>query len=249
VMWLFGILKKNWNKTVRRIQMEKRDPARFISEQLAGLGFDEMTIKESMRAVGLEVEKMDDGSLVKFADELMKRRFRIVIAGNKADKASDENLKKIQDVGGIVCSAMYEFTLKTATQNGYIKYIPGDDHFEILKELNEKQKKALDMIAGFMKRHGGTGVQQALNRTVFDMLDYIVVYPVEDENRYTDTKGNILPDAFLVKKGTTARELAYMIHTDIGKNYIYAVDARKKIRIAEDHELENGDVIKIVSSA
>ena len=58
-----------------------------------------------------------------------------------------------------------------------------------------------------------------------------------------------MPDALLVKKGTTARQLAYLIHTDIGKHFIYAVDAKKKMRIAEDSELKHNDVIKIVSSA
>ncbi len=249
VMWLFGILKKNWEKIVRRIQMEKRDPARFISEQLAGLGFDEMTVRESLKTTDRDVGKMDDESLLKFSEELMRGRFKIVIAGNKADKAPDENLRKISEIGGVVCSAMYEFTLRTANNNGYIRYRPGDRDFKVVKELNEKQKKALEMIAGFMKRYDGTGVQKAINTVVFDKLGYIVVYPVEDENKYTDTKGNVLPDALLVKKGTTARELAYMIHTDIGKNYIYAVDAKKKIRISEDYELKDGDVIKIVSSA
>ncbi|RLI80692.1 redox-regulated ATPase YchF, partial [Archaeoglobales archaeon] len=125
----------------------------------------------------------------------------------------------------------------------------GDKDFEIIKELNEKQLKALELIRGFMKKNNGTGVQEALNRIVFDLLDYIVVYPVEDENKYTDTKGNVLPDALLVKKGTTAKELAFLIHTDIGKNFIHAIDARKKMRIADDYELKNNDVIKIVSSA
>ncbi len=249
VMWLFGILKRNWDKFVRRIQMEKRDPAKYISEQLAGLGFDEMTVREAMRGSGVNIGAADNEILAGFADELMKKRFRIVIAGNKADKAPDENLKKIQDAGGIACSAMYELTLRTASGNGYIKYRPGDREFEIIKELNEKQKKALEIIGEFMRKHGGTGVQRVLNAAVFEKLEYIVVYPVEDENKFTDTKGNVLPDALLVKRGTTARELAYMIHTDIGKNYIYAVDARKKIRVSEDYELKNNDVIKIVSSA
>ncbi len=249
VMWLFGILKKNWDKIVRRIQMEKKDPAKFIAEQLAGLGFDELTVKEALRSVGGDVAKINDDSLLKFADELMKKRFKIVIAGNKADKAPKDNLEKIQKAGGVICSAMYEYTLRTANNNGYIKYRPGDESFEIIKELNEKQRKALEMIGEFMKKFKGTGVQKAINTAVFEKLGYIVVYPVEDENKFTDTKGNVLPDALLVKKGTTARELAYMIHTDIGKNYIYAIDAKKKMRVSEDYELKNNDVIKIVSSA
>jgi len=105
------------------------------------------------------------------------------------------------------------------------------------------------MIRDFMKRYGGTGVQEVINKIVFDVLGYIVVYPVEDENRFTDTKGNVLPDALLVKKGTTARDLAYMIHTEIGENFVYAVDAKRKMRVGEDYVLRHNDVIKIVSAA
>ncbi len=249
VMWLFGILKKNWDKIVRRIQMEKRDPARYIAEQLAGLGFDEIMVRESLREAGKQYSEFDDDALRDFAEVLMKKRFRILIAGNKADKAPEENLTKIREIGGVTCSAIFELTLRTASKNGFIKYLPGDRDFEIVKELNEKQRKALEMIREFMKKNGGTGVQSAINRIVFEKLGYIVVYPVEDENKFTDSKGNVIPDAMLVRKGTTARELAYKIHTDIGKNYIYAIDARKKIRISEDYELKNNDVIKIVSSA
>lgn len=104
------------------------------------------------------------------------------------------------------------------------------------------------MIREFLKKYGNTGVQKAINSVVFDLLNYIVVYPVEDENKFTDSKGNVLPDAMLVKEGTTARELAYMIHTDIGEGFIYALDAKRKMRIAEDYELKNNDVIKIVSA-
>ena len=248
-MWLYGILKKNWGKIVRRIQMEKRDAARYIAEQLAGLGFDEATVRESLREIGKSYSELDDEGLLDFAKILTEKRFKIVIAANKADKAPKENIEKLKTIGGIPCSAIYEMTLRIAAKNGYIRYLPGDEDFVILKELNEKQKKALEMIREFMRENGGTGVQKVINETVFNRLGYIVVYPVEDENKYTDTKGNVLPDALLVKKGTTARELAYKIHTDIGKHYIYAVDAKRKIRIAEDYELKNNDVIKIVSSA
>ncbi|WP_456369605.1 redox-regulated ATPase YchF [Geoglobus sp.] len=249
IMWLFGILKKNWEKIVRRIQMEKRDPAKYIAEQLAGLGFDELMVRDSLREMKKTYSEFDDDSLKEFAERLMEKRFRILIAGNKADKAPEDNLRRLREVDAVTCSAIFELTLRTASKNGFIKYLPGDEDFEIIREVNEKQKRALEMIREFMKKNGGTGVQTAINRVVFEKLGYIVVYPVEDENKFTDSKGNILPDAMLVKRGTTARELAYMIHTDIGKNYIYAIDARRKIRISEDYELRNNDVIKIVSSA
>ncbi len=249
-MWLFNILKKNWNKIVRRIQMERKDPARFIEEQLAGLGFKEWQVKESLRIVNKQISEFNDEDLMIFAKELRKRRMKMVIAANKADKAPEELMRKLMEIDEIVVptSAAYELVLRLAAKNGYIKYLPGDSDFEILKELNEKQKKALEAIKSYMQKYNGTGVQKAINSVVFDLLDYIVVYPVEDENKYTDTKGNVLPDALLVKKGTTARQLAYLIHTDIGKHFIYAVDAKKKMRIAEDYELKHNDVVKIVSS-
>ena len=247
-MWLFGILNKNWERISRRIKMEKRDEVKFISEQLAGLGFKEWMVREAFRAVGKGVDELGKEDLLSFARELRKRRFKIVIAGNKADKAPEENIRKIEEIGGVPISALYELVLRTAEKNGYIRYLPGDESFEVIKELDEKQKRALKRIESFMKKFSGTGVQRVINKIVFDELGYIVVYPVEDENKFTDSKGNVLPDALLVKKGTTARELAYMIHTEIGENYIYAIDARKKIRISEDYELKNNDIVKIVSA-
>ncbi len=249
-MWIYGILKRSWDRIVRRITMEKKDPVRFIAEYLAGLGFNEVQVREAMRSVGKNLNDYDDETLKLFAGELRKRRMKTVVAANKADRAPKELVDKlVERYNAVPTSAMYELTLRTAAKNNYIKYLPGDSDFEILKPLNEKQKKALEKIREFLRVYGSTGVQETINRVVFDVLGYIVVYPVEDENKYTDTKGNVLPDAMLVKKGTTARELAYMIHTEIGEKFIYAVDARKKMRISEDYELKNNDVIKIVSAA
>jgi hypothetical protein len=81
------------------------------------------------------------------------------------------------------------------------------------------------------------------------MLDYIIVYPVEDENKYSDRQGRVLPDAYLMKRGSTPRDLAHRVHTDIGKGFLYAVDARSKMRIKESYLLKDGDIIKIVSTA
>jgi len=248
-MWLFGILKRNWDKIIRRMKAEKRDPAKFLTEQLAGLGFEEWMVRDAIR--GFEISALSDEELKNFASELRRRRMKMIIAANKADKAPKEMLEELMKLEEIVVptSAAYELILRTAAKNGYIKYLPGDPDFEIVRELNEKQVKALEKIREFLREFGSTGVQDAINRVVFDLLGYIVVYPVEDENKFTDSKGNILPDAMLVRKGTTAKELAFKIHTDIGKHFIYAIDARTKMRVADDYELKNNDVIKIVSGA
>ena len=92
-------------------------------------------------------------------------------------------------------------------------------------------------------------MQTCINSAVFDVLDYIVVYPVEDENKLTDSNGNVLPDAFLMKRGQTVKDLAYRVHTDIGTGFLYAVNVRSKKRLGEHYVLLNGDVIKIASTA
>ena len=76
----------------------------------------------------------------------------------------------------------------------------------------------------------------------------IAVYPVEDINKLSDKKGNILPDVFLVRRGTTARKFAGLIHSDLEKTFLYAIDARTKKKLAEDYQLKNRDVIKIVAA-
>ncbi|MGM0406117.1 MAG: TGS domain-containing protein, partial [Thermoplasmatota archaeon] len=82
---------------------------------------------------------------------------------------------------------------------------------------------------------------------VYELLDMIVVYPVENEHNYTDKKGRVLPDAYLVKKGSTAEDLAFEVHSDIGEGFIRAIDARTDRVIGRDHELNDGDIITIVS--
>ena len=99
-----------------------------------------------------------------------------------------------------------------------------------------------------LEEWGSTGVQDAIDKAIYDLLGLIVVYPVDDENKLTDAKGNVLPDAFLVPKGITAREFAYEIHSDLGETFIHAMDARTNRRVGEHHELENGDIIRIVAS-
>jgi len=91
-------------------------------------------------------------------------------------------------------------------------------------------------------------VQFALNTTVFKLLGMNVVYPVEDEDKFSDRKGNVLPDAFLVPHNASVSDLAVEIHTDLAKSMIYALDARTKIRLPTDYVLRDRDVLKIVAA-
>ncbi|RLG58950.1 MAG: redox-regulated ATPase YchF, partial [Candidatus Hydrothermarchaeota archaeon] len=124
----------------------------------------------------------------------------------------------------------------------------GDKDFKVIGNLDKKEEKAIEIIRkNVFARFGSTGVQECINKAVFDILGKIVVYPVEDENKFSDKHGNVLPDAFLLDKGSTPRDLAFKIHTEIGEKFIGAIDARTKRKIASDKPLENGAIIKILT--
>lgn len=149
----------------------------------------------------------------------------------------------------IPASAASELALTRAAEAGIIRYQSGDPDFEILKknELSPEQEKGLLYIREHvLERYGSTGVQEALNRTVYDLLDMIVAYPVEDEHKMSDQKGNILPDALLIPKGSKPRNMAFLIHTDIGEGFMHAMDARSCRRVASDYEIKDGDIISII---
>ena len=96
---------------------------------------------------------------------------------------------------------------------------------------------------------GSTGVQNALDSAVFGLLGLITAYPVEDETRLADKGGRVLPDARLLQTGSTARDLAETVHTDIARGFLYGIDCKSGQRVGADHTIRDGDVIKIVSTA
>ena len=251
-MWLFGILKKNWNRLVRKSLSEKLDFAKVIAEQLSGTGISLEEVAESKKIITKDIDKWDDHDIIEFLDNLLRRAKPMLIVANKADlPTAVENVKRLQEKyeNVIPASAEAELALIRAEEAGLVNYFPGDSDFEIKKpeELNEPQLNALNYIKeNVLKKYGSTGVQQALNKVVFGILDMIVVYPVEDEHKLCDQKGNVLPDAILIPRGSKPRDLAYVVHTDIGDRFMHALDARSCRRVGSDYELEDCDVISIV---
>jgi len=158
-------------------------------------------------------------------------------------------LKKISDTV-IPCSAEVELLLRKATKAGMINYTSGDEGFEINKdkEIPAPQQKALDLVNTIFSKISSTGIQKILNTAVFDSLNLIAVYPVEDESKLTNKEGVILPDSKLLPQDSTAKDLASLIHADIAKGFLHAIDCKTKQRISGDQKLKHGDVIKIIST-
>jgi ribosome-binding ATPase YchF (GTP1/OBG family) len=250
-MWVYGILDKHWAKLYRQAQVKGFSIQQGVAEIFTGLGITPEDVRDVEIALKIELvhAKMED--LVPFCAEIIKISKPMLVVGNKFDEAPQTLRTKLAELHVSFASAASELALRNAAAAHIIKYLPGDSQFVVQNEaaLSAVQKAGLAKIAGVMKQCNGTGVQQVVNRAVFELLDMIVVYPVEDENHYCDKKGQILPDAFLMKKGSTPHDLAFQVHTDIGKGFLYAVDARTKMRVKESHLLKDGDIIRIVSAA
>jgi hypothetical protein len=213
---------------------------------LSGLGITKEHVIQAL-------DKSSIGDIQNFATVIRKISKPIIIAANKIDmKSSQENFEKLKskysDMLIIPTSAVSEIALKKASERCIIDYLPGDD-FTIVdnSKLDENQKKGLEVIKKeIIEKYGSTGVQKCLNKAIFDKLDYIVVYPVADINKLTDNKGNILPDTFLVKNGTTLKEFAFMVHSDIGEKFLGGLEAKTKRKLGADYILQNNDVIEIL---
>jgi ribosome-binding ATPase YchF (GTP1/OBG family) len=256
-LWYLGILNKAWGPLVRKMAIEKTDLVKAIAKQFSGLDIVEDDVKFSIRKLNLDPEKAINWTqqdLRRFAHEIRHTTKPMIIAANKIDKpGAMEWYHKIKEefphLQMIACSADSELSLRQAAKAGMIDYTPGNKDFKIHEEkLNDKQKAALKIIKENIldKFNEGTGVQALLDATVFSLLNYIAVFPA-GATKLADSKGNILPDCFLVPKGTTALQFAFKLHTDLGNNFVKAINARTKQAIGKDHALEHRDGIEIIT--
>ena len=254
-LWIHSLILKDWDKVVRESENQKQKIEYTISKRLSGLSIGEKVIRNAINDLHLvkkPIEWSKDDLLV-LCRKMRQDSKPIIIAANKADLPSaDKNISKLKNLNRIFfpCVSEAELLLKRALQNNIIYYLPGDSNFEIKKQenLSAKQIEALKKVSKILEKFGSSGVQNILNHACFESLDNIIVYPVEDEMKFTDKKGNVLPDARIVSKNTTVKELANLIHKELGKGFLYAIDARSKQRIGADHALKNNDIIKIVSA-
>jgi ribosome-binding ATPase len=256
-MWMVTILKKDWSKIARTAEADKKGIALPLEDRLTGLGIRRQLVGEAIRKANLNVDKpttWSDDDFYRFVDTLRRMSKPMLIVANKIDLPTAEaNLKRMKELDYMVipCSAEAELGLRRAAEKQLIDYKPGDNDFKIThpEKLSPGQIKALESIREkVLTKNGSTGIQNAMNMAYFKLLNMITVYPVEDLEHLSDHNGRVLPDTYLVPQGTTARQFAYVIHSELGDNFIYAVDARDKRRIGEDAILKDREVISIVSA-
>jgi len=252
--WFYNILMKVWRGFARKAEIEDMKFSEAVANQFSGLKVKEDDVKDVL--LKLDFSKKPSTwtkeQLKEFAVALRKKSKPMIIAANKIDtKDGKKNFEKIveefPDLMIVPCSADSELALREAAKKGLIEYIPGDADFAIKGNINDKQELALEKIKEkVLKEYGGTGVQEVLNMAVFNLLKYIAVFPAS-ANKLSDSKGNILPDCFLLPKGSTALDFAFYLHTDFGNNFIKAIDARTKRALGKTYELKHRDALEIVT--
>ncbi len=254
--WFFNIIKRNWPNIEKRIKMQDMKIEVAIGNVLSGLKISEDQINEAVMDLKLDKSNISD-NLFELAKKLREITKPMVIAANKCDVLMSDDLykKKLEKlqtefpeykIVGVM--AEYEWNLKQASKAGLVEYIPGENSFTIVDEskLNEVQIAGLNKIKDVVGKVGTTGVQDALNFAVFDLLKMKPLFP-GGVSKLEDSNGNVLPDCFLMEEDATALDFAFRLHTDFGKNFIKAINVKTKMMVGKDHKLGFGDIIEIVS--
>lgn len=257
--WYLSILNKGWERAARQSVQEKAESYKAIAKQLSGLGVNEEMAKVVLKEQGLDKiapTQWSEADLLRTAQSFRKKTKPMMIAANKIDvagaKKNYENLKAAYPEYTIIpCSAESEVALRQAAKAGLIEYIAGSSQFHISdpSKLSPKQQAALSFItSSILAPYHSTGIQEVLDKAVFDVLGYIAIFP-GGVGKLEDQYGNPLPDCFLLPPKSTALDFAYKLHTDFGKNFIKAIDVKKKLAVGKDHLLRNRDVVEIKTSS
>jgi ribosome-binding ATPase YchF (GTP1/OBG family) len=258
VLWYLKLFEGNRDKIVRSINSGS-ETVQSVTEIFRGIGVKEWHVKKALHDNGLEnrkIEEFESEETRQFTSTLREISKPTLIVANKVDLSSAaDNFKRLREHNKhmlvVPCSADAELTLRRAQVKGLIKYFPGDERFEINEKtsLNEKQKWALNFIRkDILGEYLQTGVQFALNVAVFKLLNMNVVYPVADQSKLSDKNGNVLPDAYLMRNGSSIGDLANEIHTDLAKGILYAIDIRSGLRLPINYLIKDRDVLSIVSA-
>ena len=252
--WYLGILKKGWDKFVKTLKNENLNIKQALAKQLSGLKVNEEIVEDCIKKLNLihNPNSWNDNDLFNLAKELRKITKPMIIAANKIDvEGSLYNLDKLKNEFAyykiIPCSSEAEIALREAAKHKLINYVPGENNFEIIDEdkLTLNQLNALNFIKeNILNKYGSTGVQNILNYIVFDLLKYVAIFP-GGVNKLEDSEGRRLPDCFLMPENSTALDFAFKLHTDIGNNFVKAINVKTKQAVGKDYILKNLDVIEI----
>jgi len=259
-LWFKNIIEReDWSKFTKGIRSEKKKIVEGLYERLSGMKINKNQIILSLKNSNLDGKdplSWTEQDLLLFSEVLRKISKPTLIVANKIDKKISEKnfieLKTKYNGPIIPCSALAERVLREYHEKKIIKYISGSTEFNIIEKqkLTPNELESLNKIGEkILAKFNGTGIQNVLNYASINIANQICVYPVSDINSFSDNKENILPDAFLVKKGMRLKDFVRdKIHSDLAEKFMFGIDAKTKKRLGENYELQDKDVVKIVTS-
>jgi ribosome-binding ATPase YchF (GTP1/OBG family) len=258
VMWYLKLFEGNRDKISRAIN-SGIDILSAIADVFRGIGVKEEHVKLALRENKLENHKFDElgpQEIKDFSWSLRDISKPTLIVANKVDLPSatgnfNRLREEYKDMIIVPASADAELTLRRAANRGLIHYFPGDERFEIKDQsvLTDKQKWALNFIRkDILDEYMRTGVQFAINVAVFKLLRMNAVYPVAEASKLSDKSGNVLPDVYLMKSGSTVEDLAKEVHSELAKGLLYAIDIRDGLRLPTNYEIKDRDILSIIST-
>jgi len=83
----------------------------------------------------------------------------------------------------------------------------------------------------------------------FKLLNMNCVYPVEDQTKFSERKGNVLPDVILVPFNATLLDVAGHVHSELAQTMIHGIDPRTGVRLPTDYIVRDRDAIKVVAAS
>ena len=260
VLWYTKMFSSNMGKIAKAAKQPGGDMGSAIADVMQGIGVRKEHVSFALKEAlleGKDIEDWDEKETQNFCWILRDVSKPTLIIANKMDLPNAaENFKKLRehykDLIVVPTSGEAELSLRRAESKGLIKYVPGEERFDVIKPqgLNDAQRTALAYIKRkVFGEYLRTGVQFALSITIFKLLKMNAIYPVADPEKLTDKSGNVLPDVYLLPTGSTLDDLARTVHSDLHKGLLYAVDVRTGIHLPTDYVLRDRDVLSIVSTA
>jgi ribosome-binding ATPase len=256
VDWMTEILGRDFDRQARSVELEGRKLEEFLAQRLTGLSVAPSALATALRTTSLDRTHPGHWSAADrrtLARALLTASKPRLIAANKCDRATPEQAQALAGAVGdlpvVPTAADAELLLRRAARAGLLVYRPGDPTFSVKDpgSLTPAQSRALEGVRATCAAWGGTGAQRALETMVFDRLHRMVVYPVEDETHWTDTRGRVLPDALLVPRDATARAVAYRVHSELGDQFIRAIDGRSHRALGAEQPVAPNSVLRIVA--
>ena len=164
--WIKDILERDWRRLSRQVKAEGKKLSVLLHDKLTGLGLSESDIHAALREAALEGDpyKWDEEQMLTLCRCIRRIGKPIIIAANKCDKATKENIERLKALEGfkvIPTTADYELALRKASKAGLVEYEIGSGKFEILKKdaLNQQQLKALEHIQEILDETWGAYYQ------------------------------------------------------------------------------------------